>query len=70
MNDLKRNICLEQNFRVTDPTVCPKKKGFQLINILYYLWRKTGIIKAFYWLISYLQRFIGLKPDKNVQKTP
>ena len=47
----------------------PTKKGFQPINIPYYLWSKTGIIKAFYWPISYPQRVIGLKPDKNVQKT-
>ena len=47
----------------------PTKKRFQPINIPYYLWSKTGIIKAFYWPICYPQRVIGLKPDKNVQKT-
>ena len=70
MNDLKRNVCIGQNFRVPDLTICPTKKGFQPINILYLVGSKTGIIKAFDWPVSYPQRFIGLKPDKNVQKTP
>ena len=49
----------------------PTKKGFQPINIPYYLWSKTGIIKAFYWPISYPQRVIGLKPEtsKKAQQT-
>ena len=39
--------------------------GSQRINILYYLWSKTGFIRACYWPVSYPQRFISLKPDKN-----
>ena len=60
MSDLKGNICIEQNFRIPNPTKSSTKKRNQPINTLYYLWIQNrvywGILlvrflsAAFYWL--------------------